>query len=288
MKMIFENWKRYLEEGANLDYDRYAFVIEKTVFRGYNLILFDVNVLEKIMIGTYKREWKWALKNGIDWKDSMDRTNFLNSLSYEIRDRLEECIKGVIAIEKVLRDYGPCYREKGKTPYDIGMSAAIDKLGPMIYDFALQMVKFKGGAGLMADRSSVSKSASSVWQRYLDSGRGATGIEVKSARLDYEPTDNTTDTKKDDCEIIGTGHKRSEKDLELGVNHIFYVDNVSSEFNSMGLRGQQITKELKKKMVINIDGKDIKFPSIDLKPVLGSLGSFFFNKHYKGGALYPK
>jgi len=71
-------------------------------------------------------------------------------------------------------------------------------LGPLLYDIAIELT---GNAGLMADRTSVSDDAFSMWHKYLH-----LRDDVKWKQLDSKTSKWTKDVK-DDCDL-GVSYKR--------------------------------------------------------------------------------
>ena len=70
-------------------------------------------------------------------------------------------------------------------------SGATRGWGPLLYDVAMEVV---GGAGLMADRQSLSKDAFNVWQIYMTRG------DVQKKQLDDERNTLTPD-EEDNCDM---------------------------------------------------------------------------------------
>ena len=105
-----------------------------------------------------------------------------------------EAVSGYVEVKS------PDAREKGRATPDrepclgawmvIG-AGATHGWGPLLYDVAMEVV---GGAGLMADRQSLSKAAFNVWSVYMSRG------DVVKKQLD--DTENTlTPGDEDNCDI---------------------------------------------------------------------------------------
>lgn len=69
----------------------------------------------------------------------------------------------------------------------------IPKLGPLLYDIAMEIATLEGG-GLMSDRAEVSQKARHVWQKY------ARRSDIEYRQLDNLQNELTPDTDKDNCQ----------------------------------------------------------------------------------------
>lgn len=58
--------------------------------------------------------------------------------------------------------------KEDKNIWEVNGVRAAQGYGPMLYDISMEMLYLIGGAGLMPDRSSVSKDAQEVWKRYYE------------------------------------------------------------------------------------------------------------------------
>lgn len=58
--------------------------------------------------------------------------------------------------------------KEDKNVWEVNGVRAEHGYGPMLYDIAMEMLYLIGGAGLMPDRSPVSKDAQAVWKRYYE------------------------------------------------------------------------------------------------------------------------
>lgn len=73
-------------------------------------------------------------------------------------------------------------------------SKAAPGWGPFLYHLMMQVVEQKGGSGIMADRTEVSKDALSVWQKFSD------GVSPDTVKLPLDDPWNTlTDYYEDNC-----------------------------------------------------------------------------------------
>ena len=70
-----------------------------------------------------------------------------------------------------------------------------DNLGPLLYDIAIELT---GENGLMSDRTTVSKEAYAMWEKYL-----LVRKDVKRKQLDDRKY-GWTDTKEDDCGLVSS------------------------------------------------------------------------------------
>jgi len=172
MKLLFENWRKYLtEEESGM----------KTV---ENLEKEDIYILARrsglTEIGV---EFVYA---GVDRHGTPYALNYSDAVSGEV----EIAPSGYEEVD------GPC-----DNAWQVKYTSAVDKWGPLLYDVAIEYATMHGN-GLISDREEVSPQARRVWDYYLD--RRA---DVGNHQLDDMEDTLTPDIEVDNCsqEIASPG-----------------------------------------------------------------------------------
>lgn len=185
MKLLLEQFKKFLDEGAITDTSSLCLVID--------------NREDWVTLVIYKRE------------------EFLTNIKeFGLKDAIHDAVVSYIEIAThEPRKTRECYSEPPDYTWEVQLSASRHGYGPLMYDTALSLIVNEfGGKGLMADRGSVSQAARGLWAQWFKRGTGATGIKVKPHRLDEPPPRNQTDTTKDDCYI-------HEPEKDAAVDYLF-------------------------------------------------------------------
>ena len=128
MKLIMENWQKFLDEAMKTEPPE-----------GYNVVIFDID------------------NRGVGIK--------LRSEEKIVSDRFPKGrykYAGEMYIERSIP------AENGKIIYEVESVYADEGFGPLLYDLAMEMVHFLDGAGLMPDRRSISYDAKNVWYKYFN------------------------------------------------------------------------------------------------------------------------
>ena len=128
MKLLLENWREYLVEGAKTADD---------LPDGVVIVAYDDDTSVTIVYGNA----------------DADHRSYTASVE-------NSPIKGEIHIGKIANP--PC-----GDAWRVGLSTADDGWGPLLYDVAMEWASRYGG-GLIPDRVSVSKEARKVWKYYLN------------------------------------------------------------------------------------------------------------------------
>jgi len=188
MKLIFENWRKYLSEGEGM----------KTASDLPDGIVIAIDTDPEFGTGEGEVLFYFAKaetpREFIGWDSGL---------------------QGEVRIEPVqLNDKYPC-----DGAYMVAYSDATKGWGPLLYDVAMEYATLFGG-GLVSDRTVVSDEAYAVWKYYLKNRSGpkctpATvaayklkdkdaecvdgSAEISYAQLDNEEGELTKDIKADDC-----------------------------------------------------------------------------------------
>lgn len=97
--------------------------------------------------------------------------------------------QSIINIAKTTKKQGVC-----NDAWEVVWSLSdIPKLGPLLYDIAMEIATLEGG-GLMSDRSEVSQKARHVWQKY------AKRSDIEYRQLDNLQNELTPDIDEDNCQ----------------------------------------------------------------------------------------
>ena len=191
MKLIMENWRKFLNEGID---SRIKSQLDKILAIDKRGLKAGIVVTDKDTFGIsikycfIKPDGSWFDIEHDDAEQYLGRKVVQTGIPYgEVQIRKEDgngnCLNGV----------------------EVFASGATRGFGPLLYEVALEYASQKGG-GLMADRNSVSDYALNVWSNYE-----MRGDPVKNKQLDIDlmktkipaelggEIDNLTATPDDDC-----------------------------------------------------------------------------------------
>ena len=160
MKLIMENWRKYLSEGMKTTDD-----------------------LPEGIVITIDTDPKYG--------DGTDGVLFYFAKAETPKEFIgwNSPLQGEIRIEPVqLSDQYPC--DNG---FMVAYSDATKGWGPLLYDVAIEYATLMGN-GLMSDRTEVSDEAYAVWNYYLKNRS-----DVIKSQTDSEEGELTPDNKQDDC-----------------------------------------------------------------------------------------
>jgi hypothetical protein len=161
MKLLFENWRKYLSEGMKTPAD----------------LLKDEDH-EDLYIRS-EREG-----DGIKFYYSNSDGEEIGLGYIEINPAGGELLGGV--------EEGPC-----DGAWVVLWSEADKYWGPLLYDVAIEWATENGGQGLTPDRTRVSKKALAVWDFYLKNRSGVN--DVNNSQLDNLDNELTKRNKQDNC-----------------------------------------------------------------------------------------
>ena len=164
MKLLLENWRRYLNEG-----EEGMRTAEQLINSGRLKIAIDIR-------GRKATEFYYIRKNYEDiWKSDSDMGSiFLTRVGSHLPSR------------------GPC-----SGAWTVGTAKAEHGWGPLLYDIAMEWAtKEGGGGGIMTDREGSSGAARRVWDYYLNK-RNHPDITIHQ----LDDLENTiTPEKEDNCQ----------------------------------------------------------------------------------------
>lgn len=191
MKKLFENWRKFLNEGMD---SRIKSQLDKILAIEKQGLKAGIVITDKDTFGV-SIKYCFIKPNG-SWFD----IEFDDAEQYLGRKIVQTGIPyGEVQIRKEDGN-GKCLNG-----WEVFASGATRGFGPLLYEVALEYASQNGG-GLMSDRNSVSDYALNVWSEYEMREPG-----VKNAQLDVDlmktqiPNDfedeleNLTDTPEDDC-----------------------------------------------------------------------------------------
>lgn len=146
MKLLMENWRRFLTESIDSRIERMIDELEEVGF-----------------------------------KIAIDKTSMGQSVWYDVMlvDEFGERLRGnnVRIKSNGANEFGECIY--GSNAWYIASASSNEGVGPLLYDVAIELASQMGG-GLMSGRYSVSDEAAAVWDKYDERG------DVDSEQLDIE------------------------------------------------------------------------------------------------------
>lgn len=174
MQKLFESFRKYIKESQE------EFLFEKAATNVEDFALF-------IQGDGLNRDIQVILYSTIEFIQS-----------YTSEQSAGNSVKGYIEFGKI--DFNKKYKVDFSKSYDdeeklcktmkdsdkiwaINRSAAIEKVGPMLYDIAFILAKKAGSIGLIPDRSFLSKEAEQIYVQYFNRRQGATGIDINATPL---------------------------------------------------------------------------------------------------------
>jgi hypothetical protein len=218
MKLLLENWRRYLNEG-----------IDPRIKKQINKLLKVPNM--GILIKKYGYDFSpmYQIKY-VFFKDDMN--DQYHDQRYINQKATDEAGLGSVTIQtgdpSVSIDDAPCF--DGFTVY---WSEAKLSMGALLYEVALEIASREGG-GLAPDRSSVSEEAIAVWEKYAK----RSGISVKQMDVVHGAVRNFWTTilvRDDDDKPVEPIQHIGNDDLEqLTPNYSFDDCNQASSIEDKG------------------------------------------------------
>tara|TARA_B100000686_G_scaffold312533_1_gene357156 strand:+ start:248 stop:904 length:657 start_codon:yes stop_codon:yes gene_type:complete len=171
MKLLFENWRKFISEGMKTVDDLVSFVDEE--YPEYQTDLY-VRIRKEDDGPGIDFTYAFIDENGevldLGWNDAFDG-------------------KITIVPAETFPEDGPC-----DGAYQVKWASAKRGWGPLLYDVAMEYATMHGN-GLIADREEVTDRARPVWDYYL-SNRG----DVDHHQLDDKHNTLTPDVEKDNCD----------------------------------------------------------------------------------------
>ena len=191
MKLIMENWRKFLNEGID---PRIKNQLDKILAIDKNGLKAGVVITDDDTFGIafrycfIKPDGSWIDIEHDDAEQYLGRKVVQTGIPY-----------GEVQIRQASW-HGNCFEG-----FEVFASGATRGFGPLLYEVALEYASQKGG-GLMADRNSVSDYALNVWSNYEMRG---SPVKNKQLDIDLDKTkipaelggeiDNLTATPEDDC-----------------------------------------------------------------------------------------
>tara|TARA_R110000851_G_scaffold78423_3_gene173082 strand:- start:8541 stop:9227 length:687 start_codon:yes stop_codon:yes gene_type:complete len=212
MKLLLENWKRFLNEG-----------IDPRIQKQLDALLAlpdDIGILieEGPSMGTGNIMTFQYVK--ILGPSEFHRLHREDTTKYENRKVIKTGLPhGEVEIWKT--DAGECLNG-----WAVLQSGAERGWGPLLYEVALEWASEHGG-GLTSDRGAVSDYAMAVWDKYAARG------DVTAKQMDVDHTEKwmrdyaelTPDVKVDDCDQGKAIDLKGDKWMDTSVSKMFYKDS---------------------------------------------------------------
>ena len=211
MKLLLENWKRFLNEG-----------IDPRIQKQLDALLAlpeDIGILiEKgpSMFTTNVMTFQYVKILGPSEFHRLQRED-------STKDENRKVIKTGLphgAVEIWKADAGECLNG-----WVVLQSGAALGWGPLLYEVALEWASENGG-GLTSDRDNVSDYAIAVWDKYASRG----DVEVKQMDVNHKEkwmrdyAELTPDIKVDDCDQGKAIGLKDDNWMETSVSKMFYKD----------------------------------------------------------------
>jgi len=175
MKLIMENWRRFLTEGIDPRIQKILDMMESP--------------------------------GGTKVAQYIRRTEKGKAITFEYR-RVTDDERGVgnLVIEREPSHEGEC-----SGGWHIASSVAEKGWGPLLYEVALEWASANAG-GLTSDRRQVSDQAASVWDKYLQRFPDAAQLDIDNTRDSWKGVKQLTpDDPSDDCEQDSAWRDMSDK-----------------------------------------------------------------------------
>jgi len=158
-----------------------------------------------------------------------------DDLEFEVEEGREN-FGAIVDIEPVPGKYGPC----GGNAYKIGMAAAPQGWGPLLYDIAIEYIESIGGAGLISDRRSVSDFAVPIWDVYYEARPDIIAIQLNNKAGKPNPK-----AKNSNCD-----QKVAIEDMKRRPEIKSWIDSPLSKLYKTGPNHYNAYEALKKKGLI--------------------------------------
>lgn len=227
MKLIMENWRKFLNEGIDPRIKNQLdkiFAIDKNGLKAGVVITDDNTFGIAFRYCFIKPDGSWFDIEHDDAEHYLGRKVVQTGIPY-----------GEVQIRQASW-HGNCFEG-----FEVFASGATRGFGPLLYEVALEYASQKGG-GLMADRNSVSDYALNVWSNYE-----MRGSPVKNKQLDIDLSktkipaelggeiDNLTATPDDDCNQSKTVRSYG-KDWNKSPLSKIYIKKSSDVMKALGDR----------------------------------------------------
>jgi len=217
MKLLFENWRQYLNEGIDPR-------IQKQIDNLLQLPDVGISLKHVGSKGVYTGvHFEYAQ---VSTQSSMGFQNRLADLDLpddQWLQRAEVPPFGSVSIVKS----NPPFDGSCLDGYIVYMAEARGGWGPLLYEVALEWASQNGG-GLMSDRGMVSQPAADVWKKY------ALRSDIDKKQLDVDHNiDNgwmkeypqlTPDVEVDDCDQGSSIKSGGEDWADTSLSKIYYKD----------------------------------------------------------------
>ena len=169
MKLLLENWRKFISEGMKTVDDLVSFVDEASPEYQTDIYI----LIHNSQYGGV--EFSYAAKDDDGKIYELDKNDALN---------------GKVHIRPMKSTApAPC-----DGAYEVGWAGTTKGWGPLLYDIAIEYATIHGN-GLISDRKDISAAARPVWDRYLNSRE-----DVESHQLDDLHNTLTPDIEKDNCD----------------------------------------------------------------------------------------
>tara|TARA_R110000744_G_scaffold346242_1_gene451744 strand:- start:171 stop:830 length:660 start_codon:yes stop_codon:yes gene_type:complete len=202
MRLLLENWKRYLNEGADPRIQKQIDAL-KSLSEDIGILIEKGSTMGAANIMTFQYVQILG-RNPLEF--------------YRLQDSDTGIPHGKVDIWKT--DEGACFGG-----WAVLQSEAERGWGPLLYEVALEWASGSGG-GLTSDRGIVSDDAIAVWDKYTKRG----DVEAKQMDVDHKEkwmqqyAELTPDIKVDDCDQGKAIDLKDDKWMVTSVSKMFYKD----------------------------------------------------------------
>jgi GNAT superfamily N-acetyltransferase len=212
MKLLFENWRQYLNEGIHPKIQEQINDLPDWVHIGIDV---------------------WGMHVSIFYTNKEGKS-FAKSLGQ------------VLMIQNYEQRYGNCLNGEEKQVFSIHETSAEKGLGPLLYEIAIEWAS-ANGKGLMPGRYIVSGDALGVWEKYTTRSND----DVKKDQLDIDKGISyfnpkgydqlTPEDPNDDCHQKSAIASKSEKWYESPLSKIYSKNNTEVMDYFQGMKRLKVT-----------------------------------------------
>ena len=218
MKLLFENWRKYLNEG-----------IDPRIQKQIDMLLALPDVTVRLQSTSGMAGAEGFLINYVRTGEGAPKTlTRKDSTVYSPEDKKQTKTgypHGYVEIFRDQHDTGPCLDS-----WIVYNTMAEQGWGPLLYEVALEWASQNGG-GLAPDRSIVSSLAQAVWNKYaarsgvgrkqMDIDHTGHGTTIDGSDLEDYPQ-LTPDIKADDCDQSMAVDDAGAKWHESSLSKMYY------------------------------------------------------------------
>jgi len=227
MKLLFEHWRKYLNEFASLP--------PGIIGRNIRPSLYDEDdeeILEEGAqdVGDLPENWYVKITDSVRDDFSIIRAELVQ----KVNDKFER-VPGKTTPFSIIQAMGagPIEEDSCLGAYIVQKSSGPEGFGPLLYDIILELA---GERGVTPDRMTVSEDALGVWDFYLNNRD-----DIKKAQLD-DPANTLTPQDDDNCRQDSSLNHNPENWDKSPLSKVYYKPN-QEKINALDSAGKLIRGE---------------------------------------------